>query len=119
MENSPDNINVEVAYALPHHQKIIELKVVRGCTALEAAQQSDITSHFPGLDLSNAAMGIFSKPLDGKTLALAKDYQLEEGDRVEIYRPKLFDPMEIRRLRAEKVRDAQKNRKIKQEDKKA
>lgn len=109
MEANPPKIKVEVAYALPEHQEIIELMVVKGSTALQAAQQSDIVSYFPEIDLGSAEMGIFSKPLDGKTLPLAKDYQLDEGDRVEIYRPLLMDPKEARRLRAEKAR--QKKRK--------
>jgi len=37
-------------------------------------------------------------------LALPKEYVLGEKDRVEIYRPLIIDPKEVRKQRAEKVR---------------
>lgn len=90
-------ISVEVAYALPDKQKLIELLVKPGTTALQAAKQSGITSHFPTLDLENASMGIFSQTLGVKGLASPDSYELREGDRVEIYRPLISDPKEVRK----------------------
>lgn len=92
-------INVEVAYALADQQKIIALQVPQGSTALEAAQRSKIDDVFAGLDLLSAKMGVFGKAVT------AASYQIQEGERVEIYRPLLVDPKEVRRQRAEKMKE--------------
>lgn len=97
-----DLITVEVAYALPHKQKIIALLVEPGTTALEAVKRSNITDYFPDLDLENAKMGIFGQSLGTKGLESADKHVLHQGDRVEIYRPLISDPKEARRKRAEK-----------------
>lgn len=97
-----DLIAVEVAYALPHKQKIIALLVAPGTTALQAAEQSGITQHFPDIDLARANMGIFGQSLGTKGLDAAANYIMRAGDRVEIYRPLTSDPKEARRKRAEK-----------------
>lgn len=97
-----DLIAVEVAYALPHHQKIISLLVAPGTSALQAAERSGIIEYFPEIDLANAKMGIFGQSLGTKGLEAAANHVLHEGDRVEIYRPLSSDPKEARRKRAEK-----------------
>jgi uncharacterized protein len=93
------HISVEVSYALPGKQQIISVDVAEGCTVYEAAQQSGITKHFPDLALETAKMGIF-----GKAVAKPQQQQLQQGDRVEIYRPLIADPKEVRKLRAAKVK---------------
>ncbi|HEY8939591.1 MAG TPA: RnfH family protein [Cellvibrio sp.] len=98
-----DLIRVEVAYALPHKQKIIALLVEPGTTALEAVKRSRITEHFPDLDINNAKMGIFGQSLGTKGLDSADKHVLHSGDRVEIYRPLAADPKETRRKRAGKA----------------
>lgn len=100
-----DRIKVEVAYALPERQRIIELWVAPGTTALAAVLQSGITLEFPALDPATANMGIFSRALDGKTLPLPQDYPLKAHDRVEIYRPLIADPKAARQARAAKAKD--------------
>jgi len=97
---------VEVAYGLPERQRVIEVLVPAGTSALEAARRSGIAQEFPSIDLATAAMGIFSKPLDGKTLPLPQDYCMKPRDRVEIYRPLLIDPKAARLARAVKLRAA-------------
>lgn len=97
-----DLIRVEVAYALPHQQKIISLLVEPGTTALQAVERSGIAKHFPGIDIASAKLGIFGQSLGIKGLAPAVSYVLHEGDRVEIYRPLICDPKDARRKRAEK-----------------
>ncbi len=92
--------SVEVAYALPDRQKIIELLVEPGTTAYVAATRSKITDYFPGLDLEDAKMGIFGQALGTKGLKPPKEYEMQPGDRVEIYRPLISDPKEVRRRRA-------------------
>lgn len=103
--NNPDNfISVEVAYALPHKQKLVALRVRAGTTALQAVELSNIGGEFPEADINNSAMGIFGQALGSKGLAAPADYVLEPGDRVEIYRPLQADPKEVRKQRAEKAR---------------
>lgn len=101
-----DLIPVEVAYALPHQQKIIALLVKPGTSALQAAEQSRIVEHFPEIDLATAAMGIFGQALGTKGLGSAAEHQLHAGDRVEIYRPLSADPKDARRRRAQKNANA-------------
>lgn len=105
LAGTEQELRVEVAYALPERQRIIELHVRRGCTAWDAVQQSGIILEFPDIDVDTAEMGIFSRPLDGKVLPLPKDYRLKARDRVEIYRPLLIDPKAARVARAERVRE--------------
>ena len=89
-----DNINVEVVYALPHQQTLLKLAVQPGTTAQDAVMVSGILEKYPEIDLSKTRLGIFGK--------LTKpDAVLRELDRVEIYRPLLADPKEVRRRRAE------------------
>ena len=90
-------INVEVAYALPEKQAILSLSVTEGTTALEAALQSGVSQRFAGVNLDDAKLGIFGK-------LVAPSQVLREGDRVEIYRPLIADPKEVRKARAAKAR---------------
>ena len=103
-ESAPEEgaalLSVEVAYALPDKQKIIALQVPVGTTAAEAARLSNIVEMFPEIDLENATMGIFSQVLGGKGVPVAAEYQLQAMDRVEIYRPLIADPKEVRKRRA-------------------
>lgn len=101
-----DLISVEVAYALPHQQKIIELLVEPGTTALEAVERSGIVKFFPEIDIANARMGIFGQALGTKGLNPPATYILHPSDRVEIYRPLTSDPKDARRKRAEKSQNA-------------
>lgn len=101
MANPEDTtVRVEVAYALPQRQELIALDVEHGCTALEAVRRSGIARRFPEIDPDGARLGIFAKPLDGTQLPLPGEYVLEEGDRVEIYRPLKIDPKAARTQRA-------------------
>lgn len=88
-----NDILVEVAYALPQQQLIIELKVPEGTTTLQAVQLSGILQKFPDIDLERNKLGIFGKLVKPDTV-------LRERDRVEIYRPLIADPKEVRRQRA-------------------
>lgn len=91
-------INVEVAYALPERQALLKIQVPVGATALEAAQRSGITEKFEGVDLDNAKLGIFSK-------LVSPTQELKEGDRVEVYRPLIADPKEVRKARAARAKE--------------
>lgn len=88
-----DDIAVEVSYALPDEQVIVKLHVQRGTTLAEAVRRSGILQRFPEISLQRNKVGIFGK-------INKPDYTLREGDRVEIYRPLIADPKEIRKQRA-------------------
>ena len=93
-------LNIEVAYATPAKQKIIEMVVDPGTTALDAARQSNIQSEFPEIEIDNYPMGIFGNAFGARGMATADEYILAEGDRIEIYRPLIADPKEVRKQRA-------------------
>lgn len=101
MSETTDLITVEVAYALPDRQNIIELQVEPGTTAKQAVEQSGIAGEFPEIDINKDPMGVFAQVLGTKGLPPADQYRLEPGDRVEIYRPLIADPKEVRKQRAE------------------
>ena len=94
--------NVEVAYALPDKQKLLTVLVEPGTTAFVAVERSKIDEFFPDLDIENVPMGLWGQAFGTKGLKPAKEYQLQPGDRVEIYRPLIADPKEARRRRAAK-----------------
>lgn len=95
------NIAVEVVYALPEKQKLLKLGMPAGTTVREAAIRSAMDSYFPGLDLATCPLGIF-----GKAVAKPEERVLEDGERVEIYRPLIADPKEVRKQRAAKAAQA-------------
>ena len=97
---SEDNIRVEVAYALPEKQKIVALDVAPGCTAREAVRLSNIVQRFPEIDVENCSVGIFGHALGARGMKSAEEYVMQPGDRVEIYRPLIADPKEVRKKRA-------------------
>ena len=95
------SIVVEVVYALADKQKLLSLSVPAGTTVREAALRSGLDAHFPGLDLQTAPLGVF-----GKAVAKPNERVLEEGERVEIYRPLIADPKEVRKQRAARAAQA-------------
>ena len=94
-------IRTEVVYALAGRQQLLRLSVPRGINARDAVLRSGMEVHFPELDLAECPLGIF-----GKSLLKPEERVLEEGDRVEIYRPLIADPKEVRKQRAAKAAQA-------------
>jgi hypothetical protein len=90
MENG---INIEVAYALPDQQLIVSFTTEPGTTAEQAIAASGLLQKFPEINLAESKIGIFGKMVKPDTV-------LRELDRVEIYRPLIADPKEVRRQRA-------------------
>lgn len=89
-----DQINIEVVYALPEEQVLLKLVVPDGTTVADAIKASGMLDKRPEIDLSANKLGIFGK--------LTKaDAVLRDKDRIEIYRPLIADPKEVRRMRAE------------------
>lgn len=87
-------IHVEVTYALPGQQQLLQIQVNDGATVEDAIKASGLLEKFPEIDLGKNKVGIFSK------LVKLGD-AVRDKDRVEIYRPLIADPKEVRRKRAE------------------
>lgn len=89
-----DKINIEVVYALPHEQVLLKVQAQQGATVAEVIKLSGVMERNPDIDLDKNKLGIYGK--------LTKaDAVLRDKDRIEVYRPLLADPKEVRRKRAE------------------
>lgn len=88
-----DLIQIEVCYALPAEQAILKLDVHAGATVRQAIEKSGILQRFPEIDLAAHRVGRWSH-------LAALDDRVQAGDRIEIYRPLIADPKEMRRQRA-------------------
>ncbi|MRX28543.1 RnfH family protein [Kangiella sp. HZ709] len=91
-----DTIKAEVAYALPDKQTLLSLQVDKDDSLEVIIKASGILELYPEIDLAVSKVGIFSK------LAKLTD-TLHDGDRIEIYRPLIVDPKEVRKQRALKA----------------
>lgn len=89
-------IHIEVVYGLPNKQVLLNTAVPEGTTIEQAIGLSGIVGHFPEIDPATAKVGIFSRVEKLSSI-------LQSGDRVEIYRPLIADPKEMRKLRAAKM----------------
>jgi len=86
-------LKVEVCYALPDKQVLVPLVLAEGATLQQALKASGLLEKYPEIDLQKSKFGIFAK--------LSKlDTVLRSRDRVEIYRPLIADPKEVRKQRA-------------------
>ena len=83
-------MNIEVVFGLPSRQELVALSVEPGTTVEAAIEQSGIAKLFPDEDLSVYQAGIWGKPVE-------RHRCVEDGDRVELYRPLAKDPREARR----------------------
>ena len=88
-------IHVEIVYALPQRQELIELKLEEGATARQAVEASGLLQKYPDIELDGRnKLGIFAKLTKPDTV-------LRDRDRVEIYRPLIADPKAVRKKRAD------------------
>jgi putative ubiquitin-RnfH superfamily antitoxin RatB of RatAB toxin-antitoxin module len=96
MPNS--TISIEITYALPSKQTLLSLNVPSETSVQAAIEQSVILQLHDYIDLSENKVGIWYK-----TTKL--DTPLTGGERIEIYRPLIADPKEVRKLRALKAKE--------------
>jgi len=87
-----DTIGVEIAYADPQRQLLRKVEIAANSTVAEALAASGIAAQLPA-EFEAAGFGIFGRLATPQT-------RLENGDRIEIYRPLQADPKEARRRRA-------------------
>ncbi len=83
-------MKVGVVYAVPARQVWLNIDVPEGATVRAAIEKSGILNQFPEIDLETQKIGIFSK-------ATTLDTVVEEGARIEIYRPITADPKTVKR----------------------
>mgnify|MGYP001579199364 CR=1 FL=1 len=89
----PASIQILIAYAGRDRQVLRRLEVARDATVAESIEASGLLSEFPEIDLARNKVGIFGR-------LAPHDTSVQEGDRIEIYRPLTIEPTEARRRRA-------------------
>jgi putative ubiquitin-RnfH superfamily antitoxin RatB of RatAB toxin-antitoxin module len=94
-----DTLAISVAYCSPTQSLEIALSIARDSTVADAIQQSGILRRFPEIDINHNKVGVFSS-------LCSLDKLLQNGDRVEIYRPLQQDPMTARRNRSQSSKPA-------------
>ena len=85
-------IRIEIVYALALRSTTKSVKLVQGATICDALAAVALDPKFLGVDLANSPVGVFGK-------VARRDQILNDGDRVEIYRPLLEEPKLARRKR--------------------
>lgn len=91
--SAQQRITIQVAYATPDRQELVTLKLPTGSAVKQAIELSGLLPRHPEISLETAKIGIYGK--------LARlDSPLRDKDRVEIYRPLIADPKEVRKQRA-------------------
>jgi putative ubiquitin-RnfH superfamily antitoxin RatB of RatAB toxin-antitoxin module len=86
-------LNIEVCYAQSGKQEVVRVKLPGGATLQQALDASGLPGKYPEIDVKTNKFGIWNK--------LSKlDSALRDQDRVEIYRPLIADPKEVRKQRA-------------------
>ena len=94
-QNDQRSIRIEVVLAMPERQALVSLEVAVGSTLAEAIEQSGLPESFEDFELNAAEVGIFGRKASMEEV-------LRDGDRLEIYRPLIVDPKEMRRQLARK-----------------
>jgi putative ubiquitin-RnfH superfamily antitoxin RatB of RatAB toxin-antitoxin module len=83
-------MKASVVFAKPGKQAWLNIDVAEGTTVQQAIEKSGILKQFPEIDLSAQKVGVYGK-------AVALDAVVEEGARIEIYRPITCDPKTVKR----------------------
>lgn len=102
---SDQQFSIEVAYATPEKQALLEVVIEQNTTVEQAIRASGIMTRFAEIDLAVQKVGIWNRTCKLSDLP-------QKGDRIEIYRPLIADPKEARRVRAEKAKEEGRANKI-------
>ena len=78
-------MNIGIVYVTPVRKVWLKMEMPDSSTVREAIERSGILDQFPEISLESQKVGIFGRITKLENL-------LEEGDRVEIYRPITADP---------------------------
>ena len=90
---SAPELTVEIAFGTAESQSLLSVSLPPGASVADAIAASDIATQFPDIDFNELQAGVWGE-------RVARSHRLRDGDRVEIYRPLLIDPMQARRIRA-------------------
>lgn len=90
-----ESISVQIAYARVNTAAFVTVRIPQGTSITEAIERSGLLGRFPEIDLEINRVGVFGRLTKPTNPARA-------GDRIEIYRPLLADPKEMRRRRKDK-----------------
>jgi len=104
-QENVDKIQIEIVYGTPTSQKILALSVNRDTTIEDAINESGIKALYTEIDLAVNKVGVWNRA------AKLKDV-IQDLDRIEIYRPLIADPKEVRKRRAEKAKEEGRANKI-------
>lgn len=86
---------VELVYSLPGQQFVVQVDAPEGAVVQEVIERSGLLTAHPEIDIGGVnKVGIWNK-------LVKLDTPVRDKDRVEIYRPLIADPKEVRRQRAE------------------
>ncbi|NJD85257.1 RnfH family protein [Candidatus Erwinia dacicola] len=81
---------------LPDKQYLYRVKVPEGSSVEQAIIASGLLEIRSDISLQENKVGIFSRPVKLHD-------EVQSGDRIEIYRPLIADPKDLRRQRAERA----------------
>lgn len=94
---SEQQLQIEVVYGTPSTQELLAITVNAGTTVEQAIAESGILGMFNEIDLAVNKVGVWNK-------VVKLEDELNDLDRIEIYRPLIADPKEVRKRRAEKAK---------------
>jgi putative ubiquitin-RnfH superfamily antitoxin RatB of RatAB toxin-antitoxin module len=83
-------MKVGIVYASPSRHAWLHVELPEGATVKDAIERSGILKQFPEIDLGAQKVGVFGKVVE---LGAA----VEDGARIEIYRPITVDPKTVKR----------------------
>ena len=87
-------MKIEICYALADRQELVALDLPEGTTVMQAVEASGLLQKYPEIEpVGLNKLGVFAK-------LVKADAVLRDRDRVEIYRPLIADPKEVRRQKA-------------------
>jgi uncharacterized protein len=89
-------VAVTVVYALRERATEIAVELPEGATVAQALERSGFAARHPEANIADCPVGIFGTAVDRHAV-------VSDGDRVEVYRPLLADPKELRRTRARRA----------------
>ena len=83
-------MKVGVVYATPQRQMNLKVDLDDGATVRQAIDRSGLLGKCPEIDLANTKIGVWGKVVD-------LDSVVEDGARIEVYRPITCDPRTVKR----------------------
>ncbi|WP_019025715.1 RnfH family protein [Colwellia piezophila] len=92
-----DKVTIEVVYGVPNKQKILTVLLAANTTVEQAIIDSGVLALFPEIDLTVNKVGVWNR-------VVKLSDTVSDLDRIEVYRPLIADPKDVRKRRAEKAK---------------